>query len=133
MSNASSTGETTALLADSNEENVNETPIDNNQEHVNETQIDDGNSEEVKVPAKKPHPIAIAAPLFVHCFALSLSLIPIQQWLFLYVCSQTPQANGLLPDYSWETCRKNDAVHVCPACHVHGIHSHATLIPWEKY
>lgn len=96
-------GEATALLTD-------------HQVPAEETPAVDGNPDEVKLPVKKPHPIAIAAPLFVHCFALSLSLIPIQQWLFLYVCSQTPQTNGL-PDYSWETCRKNDTVHVClPYC-----------------
>ncbi|KAI8917331.1 major facilitator superfamily domain-containing protein [Entophlyctis helioformis] len=61
---------------------------------------DDNNNDDDAHAAKarRPSPYHACVPLFLHVFAVSLAIVPLQQWMILYLCRRFPQQHQqLLP------------------------------------
>jgi hypothetical protein len=58
------------------------------------------------------HPIAVVIPLFFSVLAITFCIVPIQQWLLLYVCRGEMEKGIFNGVFGWEGCRQDTHVQV---------------------
>ena len=63
-------------------------------------------------PTKRIHPIAVVIPLFFSVLAITFCIVPIQQWLLLYVCRGEMEKGIFNGVFGWEGCRQDTHVQV---------------------
>ncbi|KAI8914558.1 major facilitator superfamily domain-containing protein [Gorgonomyces haynaldii] len=69
---------------------------------------------------KRPSPYHATVPIVIAVFSVSLSVVALQQWLLLYLCSNYSDSKEIMPGLfhsvliskpaDWDTCRQNQVV-----------------------